>query len=83
MLDVGCGMSDAGLWVARGVWGGLPGSRELLEEAHIVFEEHADVVDAVLQHCLAFYAHTEGKARVLTRVDATVFEYGRIYHTTA
>src|SRR5499426_149540 len=50
-------------------------SRELSEEAQVVLEEEAQVVDAVLQHRDALDAHPERPARVVLGIVAD--EIGR------
>ena len=47
-------------------------STELPQEANIVIEEQAQVVDAVLQHRQALNPHAEGEAAVFTGVYADV-----------
>src|SRR5262245_35441591 len=49
-------------------------SYKLSQEAEVVLEEEADVVDAVLQHGHALHAHAEGPPRDLFRVVADVAE---------
>src|SRR6476659_1056349 len=50
------------------------GLRELAQEAHVVLEEAAQVVDAVTQHREALDAQAERETRVLLRIDAHVAE---------
>src|SRR4249919_318633 len=59
------------------------GSGELLEEAHVVLEEAAQIVDAVTQHREALHAHAEGIAGVFLRIDADVAKHVRMDHAAA
>src|SRR5690606_8018750 len=61
----------------------LPGSGELPQEAAVVFEEAAQVVDAVAQHGQAFNAQAEGEAGVALGVDADVAQHVRMHHAAA
>ena len=54
-----------------------------LQEAQIVLEERAQVVDAVAQHRKAFHAQAEGKAGVALRIDAAVAQHVRMHHAAA
>ena len=56
---------------------------ELLEEAQVVLEEEADVVDAVLEHGHALDAHAERPARDLFRVVADVAQHVGMHHARA
>src|SRR5690606_19474315 len=57
--------------------------RELLEEADVVLEEGAQVVDAVAQHREALHAQPEGEAGVAFRVDADRLQHVRVDHAAA
>src|SRR5690242_1691620 len=59
------------------------GSRELLQEAHVVLEKDLEVIDAVLQHGEAVDAHAEGEAADLLRVVIDKAVDGRIDHAGA
>jgi len=54
--------------------------RKLLEEAHIVFEERAQVADAVAQHREAFDAHAESEAGVALGIDVAGAQHVRMDH---
>src|SRR5258708_2418344 len=56
---------------------------KLLEESDIVFNEQADVSDAVFAHGYAFDAETEGPAAVLFGVDVAGFEDVGVDHAAA
>src|SRR3954466_7740181 len=56
---------------------------ELFEEAEVVFDEEADVVDAVLAHGDAFDAEAEGPAGVNFRIDFAVGEDVGVDHAAA
>src|SRR5919206_2791218 len=58
-------------------------SRELFEKAQVVFEEEADVVDAVLEHRDALDAHAEGPAGHLFGIVADVAQDLRVDHAGA
>src|SRR5215831_758249 len=60
-----------------------PSWRELLEEAKVVLEEHADVVDAEQSQRQPLHAHPEREAGVLVGVVADVFEEHRMHHAAA
>ena len=60
----------------------LPSS-ELLEEALVVFEDQAQVVDLIFAHRQTLEAHAEGPARVHVRVDAAAGEHLRVDHAGA
>ena len=51
---------------------------ELFEEAQVVLEHQADVVDAVLQHGDTLDTDTESKAGVYLRVNAAVFQHAAV-----
>ena len=55
---------------------------ELIEKAYVVFTEHAQVLDHVLQVGDALYTQTEGIAAIDLAVNAAGFENGGIHHTT-
>src|SRR5690606_29306906 len=59
------------------------GSTELLQEAQIVLEEDAQVVDAVAQHGQPLQAGAEGIAGVALGIDADVAEHFRMHHAAA
>ena len=54
---------------------------ELLEEARVVFREHTEVADTVLQVGDALDTHTEGVAAIDGAVDAAGFEHVRVNHS--
>ena len=56
---------------------------ELLQEAHVVFEEQAQVLHAIAKHGEAFNTETEGITGVFGGVDAGVFEHLRVNHAAA
>src|SRR5690606_20266350 len=58
-------------------------SSELAQEAHVVVEEVAQVVDPVTQHREAFDADAEGEAGVPLRIDADVAQHTRVDHAAA
>src|SRR5262249_34973476 len=58
-------------------------SRESPEEAQVVLEEEAQIVDAVLQHRDALDAHPERPARVVLRIVADVLQHLRVHHPAA
>ena len=53
---------------------------ELFEEAQVVFEEQADVVDAVFQHGDALYAEAECEPGPFFCIVIDEFEYCRVDH---
>src|SRR5215471_2267950 len=57
--------------------------RELREEAHVVLEEQADVVDLVLEDGHALHAHAKGPARDFLRVVAHVAQDVGMHHARA
>ena len=61
----------------------LIGRFELFKETDVVFEEVADVFDAVFEHGDSFNAHSEGKTGVFFTVDVARFQYVGVYHTAA
>ncbi len=61
----------------------FPCPAELLEEAQIVVEEQAQVVDAVAQHRQALHAHAEGITGVLLGIDTDRGEHIRMHHAAA
>src|SRR5690606_3326405 len=82
----------------RGSWEGAPDSAdsgykresrilafsgELFEEAEIVLEEAAQIVDTVAQHGETLHAEAEGEAGVTFRVDAAVPQHVRMHHAAA
>ena len=56
---------------------------ELVQEAHVVLAEHAQVLDHVLEVGDALDAQTEGVARVDRAVDAAGLEHSGVNHATA
>src|SRR5690606_27806504 len=58
-------------------------SGELAQEAHVVVEEAAQVVDAMAQHGEALHAQAEREPGVLLRVDADVAQHGWMHHPAA
>ena len=54
-----------------------------MEEADVVLEVVAEVVDLPLEHGDAFDAHAEGEAAVGLGVDAAGFEDVRVHHAAA
>src|SRR5688572_23342773 len=54
-------------------------SRELLQEAQVVLEIQADVVDVVTQHRKPIDAHTERVSRIALRVDAHIAQDRRMH----
>lgn len=58
----------------------LVGSFEFLEEACVVFGEHAEVFHLIFQVGDSLHAHSEGISAVFLAVDAVILQYGRIYH---
>lgn len=56
---------------------------ELVQEAHVVFEEKAYVGDVVQTHGLPFNAHAEGKPRIAFRVNAAVFQHLGVHHAAS
>ena len=58
----------------------LPRRFKLLQKAHIVFGEHAQVLYIENQVGNAFNANTKGKTRIDFRINATVFQHIGIYH---
>src|SRR5688572_19962942 len=58
-------------------------SCELAQEAHVVVEEAAQVVDAIAQHREALDAEAEGEAGVAFRIDADVAQHARMDHAAA
>ena len=59
----------------------LIGRLEFLQEARIVFREHAQVAHTILQVGDTLNTHTEGIAAVNARVDAALLQYVRVNHT--
>src|SRR5215470_300594 len=57
--------------------------RELREEAHVVLEEQADVVDLVLEDGHALHAHAEGPPRDFLRIVAHVAQDVGMHHARA
>ena len=55
---------------------------ELVEEAHIILAEHAQVLHHVLQVGDALHAQAEGVAAIDCAVDATGLEHSGIHHAT-
>src|SRR5215470_16631695 len=58
----------------------VPSSRELPQEPQIVLEEHANVVDPVLEHGDALDSHPEGPAGHRLGIVSPVLQHGRMYH---
>ena len=56
---------------------------ELIQEAHIVFGEEAQVVHLIFQVRDAFHTHTEGITLVHLRIDAVRLKYRRVDHAAA
>ena len=54
---------------------------ELVEETHVVFREHTQILDTIFQIGYALHAHTESETGVHLAVDAARFEYVWIHHT--
>ena len=54
---------------------------ELLQEAHIVLKEEAEVIHPVAEHGYTLYPHTEGETAILEGVDTAGLKHIRIYHT--
>ena len=54
---------------------------EFLEEAGVVFREHTEVADTILQVGDTLDTHTEGVAAIDGAVDAAGFQYVRVNHT--
>ena len=52
---------------------------ELPQEAQIVLEEQAQIVDAVAQHRQAIRSHAEGEALVALRIDADCAQHVRMH----
>ena len=55
---------------------------ELFEEAQVVLEHQADVVDAVLKHGDTLDTNTESKAGVYLRVNAAVFQHAAVHNAS-
>src|SRR5919198_3478588 len=55
-------------------------SPELLQEAEVVFQEQAQVRDAVLEHLDSLRSHAERETLVALRIEAAVLEYDRVDH---
>ena len=60
-----------------------PTASKLFQEAHVVFIEEADVVDAVAEHGDAFDAEAERPAGPDFRIVADVLEHLRMHHAAA
>ncbi len=60
-----------------------PKLRELAQESDVVFEEHAQVADAVLEHGHPLHAHAEGEPGVGLRVVAHASKHVGIDHAAA
>src|SRR6266550_8431838 len=58
-------------------------SSELAQEAQVVLEEEAQVVDPVPEHRDALRAHPEGEALVALRIEAAVAQHDRVDHARA
>src|SRR5688572_11993154 len=58
-------------------------SCELAQEAHVVVEKTAQVIDTVAQHREALDTETEGEAGVTLRIDADVAQDVRMDHAAA
>src|SRR2546421_5566979 len=56
---------------------------QLLQEADVVVEEQAQVVDSVAQHRQPVDAHAEGVSRVLLRIDPHARKLVRVHHSRA
>ena len=56
---------------------------ELLQEAHVVFEDQAQVADLKAAHRQTLQTHAEGPAGVDVRVDAAALEHLRVDHAGA
>src|SRR2546426_5217882 len=54
---------------------------KLFQEAQVVTEEIANIVDAVFQHGNTLRPHTEGKSAKHLGVIATIAEHLRMHHT--
>ena len=67
----------------RGLWPIVPAASswlELFEEAQVVFEEQADVVDAVFQHGDTFDAESKREPGPFFCIVINEFEYCRVDH---
>ena len=60
-----------------------PETLELPQEAHVAFDQHAQVGHVVLQAGDALHPHAEREAGVLLRVDARHGQHVRIHHAAA
>src|SRR3954447_6227025 len=56
---------------------------EALQEAHVVLEEDAQVLDAVAEHRDPVRAHAEGEPLVALRIEAAVAQHDRVDHARA
>src|SRR3954447_209428 len=54
---------------------------EALQEAHVVLEEDAQILDAVAQHRDPVRAHPEREALVPLRIEAAVAQHDRMNHS--
>ena len=62
---------------------GLDRRRELFEEADVVLEEEAQVLDAVLEHRDALDTHAQGETGVTVGIDAVQGQDIRVHHAAS
>src|SRR5690554_1603923 len=53
---------------------------KLLQKAHVIFKEFAQIIYAVTQHSEALNTHAKSKARIFFWIDTTVFKHRRVNH---
>src|SRR5690554_7708750 len=56
---------------------------KLLQKAHVIFKEFAQIIYAVTQHSEAFNTHAKSKARILLWINAAVLKHRRMNHAAA
>lgn len=56
---------------------------KFFKEASIVFREHTQVANTILQIGDTLYTHTKGIACIYLAIDATSLKHVRVYHSTA